>query len=62
MVDGVIIDQVARLEIVGAVEEERRSFQQGCNVCGNEIFNLRFNHNLRVEGGNLTGGGNGLGK
>ncbi len=41
---------------------ELHSFKQSFNVCGNQIFNSWFNHDLRVEGGDFTGGGDGLGK
>ena len=46
-VDGIVVDQVASFEIVGAVEDQRHSFKQGFNVCRDQIFDLRLNSRSR---------------
>jgi len=50
------VDQVASLEVVGAVEDDIHALEQGLNVGGDQIVNFRFNFDLGVEGGDFARG------
>ena len=62
MLDRVIVDQVAGLKVVSAVEDDLHSLKQRFNICGNQILDLWIDDNLRIKRGNLAGGGNCFGQ
>jgi len=61
MRDRVIVDEIASLEIIGAVEDQIHSLQQSFNVCGDEIVNFGLNYDCGIKGGDFACCGDGLG-
>ncbi len=57
-----VIHKVAGLEIVGAVQEQAGIGEQSVDVVRSQIGHFGAYFDFRVEGGNLSGRGHGLGQ
>ena len=54
MLHGVVVEEIAGLEVVGGVENDVGSLQQIMNVAGNEICDVSMDLDLAVEGRDLA--------
>ena len=62
LLDGVVVDEVAGLEVVGGVEDDVGGGEEFVNVCGDEVGDVGMDGDGGVEEGDLAAGGLGLGK
>ncbi len=62
MLDGVVVDEVAGLEVVGGVEDEVGGGEEFVDVGGDEVGDVGMDGDGGVEEGDLAAGGFGLGE
>ena len=62
LLDGVVVEEVAGFEVVGAVEDEMGRGEEVVDVGGDEVGDDGFDLDGGVEGGDLAAGGFGLGQ
>lgn len=62
LLDGVVVDEVAGLEVVGGVEDDLGVGEEGVDVGGDEVFDVGVDADVGVEEGDLTAGGFCLGE
>lgn len=60
--DRVIVDEVAGLEIIGAIEDQVDVGEESVGILGGEIGDAGLDRDLRIETRDLTGCGYGLGE
>ena len=58
----VVVEQIAGLEVVGAVEQQVRAGQQLVDIGWNQVSDGGVDRDLGVDGGDLAAGGLGLGQ
>ncbi len=61
LLDGVVVDEVAGLEVVGGVEDELGAGQQRVDVVRDEVGDVGVDLDIGVEAGDLAAGGLGFG-
>lgn len=62
MLDAVVVEEVAGLEVVGGVENEVSGGEEFVDVGGDEVGDVRVDGDVGVEEGDLASGGFGLGE
>ena len=62
MLNGVVVEEVASLKVVGGIQNELRRGQEFVNVGGDQIGDAGMDSNRGVEEGDLAAGGFGFGE
>ena len=62
LLDGVVVDEVAGLEVVGGVEDEMGGGEELVDVGGDQVGDVRVDGDGGVEEGDLAAGGFGFGE
>ena len=62
MLDGVVVEEVAGFEVVGAVEDDVGGGEEGVDVGGDEVGDVGVDGDAGVESGDVAAGGFGFGE
>jgi len=62
LLDAVVVEEVAGLEVVGGVEDQMGGGEELVDVCGDEVGDVGVDSDVGVEEGDLAASGFGLGK